>query len=226
MASEYLRWKYRDVQPEEKPQYTRREKALNWWHYHKGWLLLGVILLAAGVDLLLNMLGIGKTLPDYQLAYAASVPLSDQAAAGLESALASLGQDCNGDGKVVVQVNTYVDMRRSQDSDAAQYAAAAQVRLMADLESCESYFFLCADPEELQLNYQVLARADGGLAEAGDAVFALPWEAVAAGRESLSALTELNGLYLARRGFWQDRTCQNREQCDALWRALTEGVIP
>ena len=160
MASEYLQWKYRDVKPEEKPEYSPKEKRRNWLHYHKWWILLGVLLLIAAADILRGVLGLGIIRPDYQMAYVGSVPLRDETVSALQSALASLGEDCSGDGRVLFQVNSYVDMAASQDKDAARYAAAAQVRLMADMEDCESYFFLCADPEALQENYQILARQD------------------------------------------------------------------
>ena len=161
MASEYLKWKYRDVKPDEKIEYTKQEKLRNWWQYHKWWLLAGVLVLAAGADILVHMLGLGQVKPDYQVAYVASIPPGDEAAAALEAAMASLGEDCNGDGRITVQVHVYADMSVSPDPDAAHYAAAAQVRLMADMESCESYFFLCENPEAFQENYQILAREDG-----------------------------------------------------------------
>ncbi|MBR2823647.1 MAG: hypothetical protein IKE24_08185 [Clostridia bacterium] len=226
MASEYLRWKYRDVQPDEKPTYTRTQKAKNWWHYHWAWVLLGALLLIAGGDILLNAMGFGVTQPDYQAAYIASAPLEEEAITALEAALASLGEDCNGDGRVVFRIQSYVDMASSGETEAAQYAAAAQVRLMADMESCESYFFLCADPEKVQENYQILARADGELAGLGEAPRVIAWESLPLAREETPALQALSGLWLARRGFWQERTCAYRAQCDALWEKLTEGVAP
>ena len=47
MASEYLKWKYRDVKPDAPAQYTKRQRAANWWHYHRWWLLAGAALLVA-----------------------------------------------------------------------------------------------------------------------------------------------------------------------------------
>lgn len=223
MASEYLKWKYRDVKPDEPVQHTPRQRAANWWHYHKWWLLAGALLVAALVDIGLNVLGVGRVEPDYQLAYVASAPLPDGALAKLEAALAALGEDLNGDGRVVFKVNSYVDMAASADNDQPGYAYAANVKLMADLEACESYFFLCDDCETLHANYDILARADGAIAAAGDAIDAHPWEDVPA----LAALDidrqAAQGLFLARRGFWEDRICKHREGCDALWDALTEG---
>ncbi len=218
MASEYLQWKYRDVQPEEKKQYTKKERRQNWWHYHGLAVLLAVLLLIAGGDLLFHALGIGRVLPDYQVAYISARPLEEAAESRLQSALAALGEDCNGDGRILVQVNSYADMSASPEKDAAHYAAAAQVRLMADLESCESYFFLCQNPDSFQENYQILAREDGELARPGEApllLSALPLLADAAGSPE-----DGQALFLARRGFWEGRVCRHKDQCDALWQKL------
>lgn len=223
MASEYLQWKYRDVKPDEKKTYTKQEKRKNWWHYHKWGLLAGLLLAAALADILLNALGVGKTEPDYQAAYIASVPLEDEQIRQLEAALAALGEDCNGDGRVLVRVNSYVDMATSGDSDAAGYAAAAKVRLMADLESCESYFFLCADPDRVQEDFQILAGKDGTLAGQGEAPQTFAWEELPPARGKAPSLP---GVRLARRGFWEDRTCRFREACDSLWEKLTEEAEP
>lgn len=36
MASEYLKWKYRDVKPDQTVELTPRQKRANWWYYHNG----------------------------------------------------------------------------------------------------------------------------------------------------------------------------------------------
>ncbi len=79
------------------------------------------------------------------------------------------------------------------------YNYASNVKVMADLESNESYFFLLEDPEEFQTGYEVL-------------------------REDWIALE--NGLYLARRDFWEHRTPENMADCDRLWDALTKELNP
>ncbi len=223
MASEYLKWKYRDIKPDAPVERTKKQKAANWWHYHKWWLLAGAVLVVALVDIGLNALGIGKVAPDYQMAFVASAPLSDETAAALETALSSLGEDCNGDGRVVFKINSYVDMAGSPDGDQPGYAYAASVKLMADLEACESYFFLCDDPETLHTNYDILARPDGEIAGTDEIIDFHVWESL----PTLAGLGvnqgELSGLYFARRGFWQDRVCKHKNGCDTLWNTLTEG---
>lgn len=151
MASEYLKWKYRDVQPDEPVELTPRQKRANWWYYHKWYVLLGAGLLALGIYLGARVLGVGQVKPDYQVAYVGSAALPEETAAALESALADLGTDCNGDGQVLVQLNQYV--MGDSSGEGAVYAYAGSTKLMADLDACESYFFLLEDPEAFQENY-------------------------------------------------------------------------
>lgn len=239
MASEYLKWKYRDVQPDQPVELTPRQKRANWWYYHKWYVLLGVGLLALGTYLGARVLGIGQVRPDYQVAYVGSDALPEETAAALESALANLGTDCNGDGQVVVQLNQYV--MGDSSGEGAVYAYAGSTKLMADLDACESYFFLLEDPEAFQENYQVLRRLDGSLPEETDQDYescCLSWSGCPVLRElPLGEYTEkildqeihgdnqerLATLSVARRGFWTERSCSYSQQCDVLWNAITRG---
>ena len=222
MASEYLKWKYRNVKPDTPVTYSKKQKAANWWHYHKWWILAGILLLAALADIGLNALGVGRTEPDYQLAYVASVPLGDETLGALEAAFSVMGEDLNGDGRSVFTVHSYVDMADSPDNDQPGYAYAANVKLMADLEACESYFFICDDAEKLHISYDVLARADGAIAGPNDPVDAYPWQDLPSLRALEIPQEETDGLFFARRGFWGDRVCRYRDACDELWNRLTD----
>lgn len=192
MASEYLQWKYRDVKPDEPVALTQKEQRQNWWYYHK-WhaaLCVGGVLLA--VWLIARALGIGQVRPDYQAAYVGAAALGEEQAAGLETRLAALGADCDGDGRVTVQLHQYLTAQEGSEGQ-AMYAAAASVQLMADFESCDSYFFILEDPDAFQELY------DGPLEEG--------W-----------FLLE-DGLYLARRRFLTSKTVRWPEECEALWQA-------
>ncbi len=236
MASEYLKWKYRDVRPDEPVELTPEQKRANWWDYHKWHVVLGVVLLLSLVSILSRALGLGEVKPDYQIAYVGSAALPEDTAAALENALSALGADCNGDGRVTVRLNQYVT-----GSDDLMYAYAEGTRLMADIDACDSCFFLLDDPEGFQDTYSVLALVDGSLPENGESgpVF-LSWsdcpalDALALGGYSESLLGEeltgdsqelLSGLFLARRGFWTDKTSAYPEQCGALWDVITKGAV-
>lgn len=239
MASEYLKWKYRDVKPDEVVELTPRQKRANWWYYHKWHVFLGIGLLALGVYLGARMLGVGQVRPDYQVAYVGSTALPEDTVAALETALADLGTDCNGDGQVAVQLNQYV--MGDSSGEGAVYTYAGSTRLMADLDSCESYFFLLEDPAAFQENYQVLRRLDGSLPEEtdqDDESCYLSWsqcpvlQELPLGEYSEKILDQeicgdsqelLSSLSVARRGFWTERTCAYAEECDALWGTITRG---
>lgn len=51
MASEYLKWKYRDVRPDVLVAMTPAKRRKNWWHYHKWQVLLGAALLASLISI-------------------------------------------------------------------------------------------------------------------------------------------------------------------------------
>ena len=140
MASEYLKWKYRDVKPDKPLVLSKKERAVNWWHYHKWFVILGTVLLGITVYLIGNALGFGKTKPDVQFAYVGSSPLPDETVTQLKERLSAFAEDVNADGKIIVQINQYPANSNDRDADSAEYAAASKVRLMGDLESKESCF--------------------------------------------------------------------------------------
>lgn len=186
MASEYLKWKYRDVKPEKAVELTKQQRRRNWWHYHKWHVLIGGVLILIVADWAWSALT--QVHPDYQIAYVGTAPLDQEDAAAWEARLSAQGSDCNGDGNVVVQLNQYLTVQED-----TMYTAAANVKLLADLDARESYFFLLENPEQFQADYEILEE---------------DWFPVE------------NGLYLARREFWEDRTAEHMEECDALWARL------
>lgn len=194
MASEYLKWKYRDVKPDTPVELTKQQRRRNWWHYHKWHVGIGVVLVLIVCNLVWSALT--QVRPDYQIAYVGEFPLSEEEAAAWEARLTALGADCNGDGKVIVQLNQYPT---GEGGGEPMYAYAYNMKLMADLDSCDSYFFLLEDPELFQTGYEIL-RED--------------WFPVE------------NGLTLARRAFWQDETPKGMEGCDALWAELRKEANP
>lgn len=240
MASEYLKWKFRDVKPEEKVELTQEEQRRNWWHYHKWHVVIGVVLAGIAVNLVFHALGIGQIKPDYQVAYVGEKALPDDTAAAIEAAFAALGEDLNGDGRVTVQLNQYASGGAAADVD---MMTSAEVTLMADILNRDSYFFLLEDPAQFQVAYRSLRKLDGSLPEEGDYSAEgtyLAWDdcpalasaelggysyQVAGNTVSGDSGELVSGLSLARRGFWLDETCKYPEGCDALWDKLTEGAV-
>lgn len=234
MASEYLRQKYKDVKPDEPRELTPKERRSNWWYYHKWHVIVGVILLAIPISIAWNALTAVK--PDCQVAYVGTNALPDDTVAALERELSSLCGDINGDGKEAVQLVQYI----SGDTEAAY---SYEIKLTGDLLDCESYLFLIENPEQFQRSYHSLCRLDGSLPDDGDFSYenvCLAWSQcpvltqMELGDFSYSVMGEavsgssqevLSGLYIARRGFWTEKTVPNIEGCNALWEKLTEGAI-
>lgn len=204
-------------------------------------MLAGAVLIAVAAYLLARALGIGEIKPDYQVAYVGSAALPEDTVTALETSLSALGSDCNGDGRVVVRLHPYV-MAGDTGGDAL-YAYAGSTRLMADLDSCDSYFFLLESPEVFQKSYQILRRLDGTNPADGDRDTEncyLLWSECPVLRDlPLGEYTEtfldreitgdsqerLSGLAIARRGFWTEKTARYAAQCDELWAAITKGAL-
>ncbi len=228
MASEYLKRKYQDVKPDPpSPPMTRKERLANWFHYNKLWLAVWAVILSVAGSMLWNVLGIGQVRPDYLFAYIGSDALPEECAAALETELAALGEDVNGDGRVSVELRQYATNRGGDPETALYYNYAADVVLAADITDAESYFFLVEDPLAVQLAYQIFAKADGtppedGDFEVNDKVF--PWKNCPV----LSGLAvdqePLHRLYIGRRCFYSAKQAEGQEANDALWQVLTEGA--
>ena len=229
MASEYLRRKYQDVKPDEPPPpLTGKAKAANWFHYHKGWLAAGAVLLAVVGSMVWNILGIGQVRPDYRFAYIGDNEMPQEQAAALSEALATLGEDVNGDGKVKVELRQYAMDRGGDAETAMYYGYAADVVLMADLTEAESYFFLVEDPAGVQLSYQIFANDDGTPPadsdyEAMDKVYRWSDCPVLAGLDADQQA--LSGLYIGRRCFYDEKQAQAQGANDALWSVITKGAV-
>lgn len=237
MASEYLKWLARNERPEEPRVLTRKEKWKNWWYYHKWHVAIGVFLLLSLCGILRNALC--QTRPDYQIAYVGASTLPDDTAAAVEARFASLGEDLNGDGSVTVQLVQYAF---SGEADTGA-AASAEVRLMADILECESYFFLLEDPEQFQLEYHTLCKLDGTLPDEADFSAKdtyLAWgdcpvlTQVDLGQYSYPLMGQtvtgsndelLSRLFIARRGFWTEKTTPYPSGCEVLWKIITEGAV-
>ena len=232
MASEYIKWQLSQLPEEEEAprELTPAEKWKNWLYYHKWHIAVAAILVVIAVDLIKSALGIGVIEPDYQVAYVGDKVLPADTATALEQALAAYGEDCNGDGRVTVTLNQYVKSSEASP-ESASYATASQVKLMADLEECDSYFFLLEDPEKFQADYDILEKA-------GEEELAFSWEAcpvlvsldlgtyteTLGGNEATGESQEiLKGLWFGRRTCTEERTVRYREACDRLWNVLTEG---
>lgn len=216
----------------------------NWWYYHKWYVICGAILLGTFIRLTGNALGWFTKEPDIQIAYIGENRLPEDTEAAVKKVFSSLAGDYNRDGEVLVQINQFVNgSAANTDADSAFYRQAAMITLMADINDCESYFFLMEDPNAVQKEFQVLAAPDGGCPEASDYSAedkALSWKSckplVEADLGSYSTVQFgktitgenqeiLSDLYLGRRCFYDERQTPYANECSELWNMLTEGVM-
>lgn len=231
MASEYLKWKARDVQKDEPPpERSRKDKFKNWLYYHKWWLIAGAVLLWIVVSMIWGIFGIGQTRPDYVFACVCGRSIDEKAVTALEEAIAAYGEDVNGDGKVAVKINVYRTNVSNDLETQLYYGYASDTRLLADITKADSYFFLTDDPAGMQNAWQIIADKDGNPPKTEEPLHGI---GELTGRVYLfencpklaSADEEKNfsGLYLGRRCFYGEEA-KGHEASDLLWRLLIGGA--
>ena len=131
-----------DQTPEPPREYTKQENAANWWHYHWMWVVIGVVAVLLAAWIIKDT--VFQTRPDVQIAYVGLHDLPADTVTALQDALTPYCTDVNGDGKVVVQVDSYtVDFDAENTSTDAYYQMAGVTRLSAELASGgKTYLFL------------------------------------------------------------------------------------
>ena len=151
-----------DHTPEPPKEYTKKEKAQNWWHYHK-FIVLGVVAAILVVAWFIKDTVFQTRPQDVQIGYIGQYDLPADTVTALQDALTPYCTDLNGDGKVVVQVNSYtVDFNAENDNSDAYNQMAGVTRLSADLsDNGTLYVMLIADPAGFQKSTGALAYLDG-----------------------------------------------------------------
>lgn len=231
--------------PEPAPrEYTQKEKAANWWHYHK----IALFVIAAVVILVAWIIHdvVSQVKPDLQVAYVGSTELPADTVNALQNALLPYCTDRNSDGEVIVQINQYTVTFGEESQDADPYSQMAGItKLTADLASdSETYLFLLADPEGFQAQTQTLQYTDGTLPpeEGAD-----DWQRMVYRWKDCPVLSAMNlgdytllgetaesarpnqellgSLYVACRGNWSEEVSEAYTESLALWDTLTLGAV-
>jgi hypothetical protein len=221
--------------------YTRRQRLENWFYYNKLWVLVGIVILWVVGSMLWNVLGIGQAKPDYTFSYVGRLELPQDCVTALETSLAQLGEDLNGDGKVVVKLNQHV-VTDNSNTENMTYSYGAEITMLADITEGESHFFLLEDPVDFQLSFQILANLDGSAPseddfEALNKVYrwadcpALASLKLGTYEDSYLDITEtgeiqelLQNLYLGRRYFYDPAQQKYPEADKNFWQVITEGA--
>ena len=154
----------------------------HWFSYNWGWLLGAAAVIALIAFQLCTNSRDPK--PDYVISWVGASSLSEEEVSAISTAAAQAGADQNGDGQVVVSVYQYiVDFTLSPDDNRYQNSYAEHLKLMAHIQSAESYLYRMDNPEDLQASTGVLQYLDGTIpAEDGNyecanwADMCVPWQ--------------------------------------------------
>lgn len=199
----------------------------NWIYYYKWYVVIGVLLLIFAIRYAAGLLGITGLHPDLQAAYVGCHVLSRDTVSQLEALLAEKAGDYNKDGKVIVKVHQYLTSSESGATEAQQNASAAEISLVGDINGCESYLFLLEDPEQFQIEWQILADESGNPPEASDYTVdkkVLPLTNILPDLSSIAADGDrevLSSLLAARRCFFTEKLVENAKDLAFLWNRMT-----
>lgn len=240
--------------PEPKKEYTKQEKAANWWHYHKLHVAIAVIAVVLVVWMVHDV--VTQVRPDYRIGCVGSTNLPTDTETALEEVLASYCDDRNGDGKVVVELVQYnLDFNSETENTDAYTQMAGVTRLSADLSSEDGpYIFIMQDTDYAQrfvettgaLQYLDGTMPDTDNVDENDNVI-VDWTKTVYRWTDCPALTSLDlgtytGLtmvdnlqgenqdimkntYIGRRAYYTPKTELESEAYDDLWNILTAGAV-
>ena len=142
---------------------SRKAKWENFWFYHKWHVLIVIAVILTAVFFIHDLTS--KVNPDYQIAMITQTTYPTEVTESLENQIAQHGTDLNGDGKVIVQVNSYVIADNSSSGTAADpnMQMAGVVKLSADLSEGTSMIFITdeASFKDEQKKGQIFAYIDG-----------------------------------------------------------------
>ena len=239
--------------PESKKEYTKQEKAANWWHYHKLYVGIAVIAVVLVVWMVHDV--VTRVRPDYRVGYVGSSNLPTDTVTALENTLAAYCDDRNGDGKVVVELVQYnLDFDSESENTDAYTQMADVTRLSADLSSEDGpYIFIMQDTDYAQqfaettgdLQYLDGTMPDTENVDENDNVI-VDWTKMVyrwtdcpvltgmeLGSYTSDAVQSASGdsqqlladYYIGIRGAWLKESASLLENSEPLWANLTAGAV-
>lgn len=215
MASEYLMKKYKDVKPDEPKVMTPKEKRANWLHYHRIHFVIAAIVLLVGIGIVKDVFM--RIEPDYQIGYFSDHELDAVTWSSIEERLTAIGEDLNGDGKVIVQLKSYV----INPNDPLSYTT--QISMQGDMSVGISDYYLIKDPVSFQRDYGMLTMSDGSYYEEGmDPELCIRYHVNNC--PVFDGLEFDDDLYLTRRQFTEEKDLESHSAAAGLWEAMIKGA--
>lgn len=154
-----------DLKPEEPKELSGKEKRKNWWHYHKVWVIVGVLVFGIVGFTVYDV--VTQVHPDLTVTVLSPYTLPEQLTDKLQTGLEQWVDDLNGDGQVRVQVNM---LTIAIDEDAGGTDPNTQmanvVKLSGDLQTGDTMLFMMDSTaaELYQAGYGIFGLADGQIA--------------------------------------------------------------
>lgn len=152
----------------------------NFWYYHKFHVLIVLVLFALVGGFVYELST--KVEPDYQIGILTETKFSDDAASILEKKIAQYGEDRNGDGRVVVRVNSYmIVMGENKPVSDPNLQMASVAKFLSDLETGDSIIFVTdkSSFESHQKTRQMFSNLNGTVPKHGEekeAEMRVPWK--------------------------------------------------
>ena len=128
----------------------------NFWYHYKTVAIIAAVIIAAGAYLILQQTKTEK--PDYEVAIVSPDYFTEEQLSALKDVLQSNGEDCSGDGNVVVNLRVYRIALGQDGQDSAIIGA-----LDADLVGNVSGLFFLNDPG-------IFEETANGICKASEAV--------------------------------------------------------
>lgn len=201
MASEYYKKKFQDVKKDEVIELTPKEKRINWWHYHWHYVLIAV-LAVIGVVLVLKQF-VFVVHPDYKVMVIGDIGAVNLDSEVLEQRLTEFGEDANGDGKVIVNVRSFMISGEVQSTNEEMIAISGdigggncQIFILQDLEWFNGRFGIIEEG-----NYYKISQCP-----------------------ALQALGLDGDYYIAIRSYGAEKQAKSNAHAQVLWEALTAGA--
>ncbi len=144
---------------------TPKEKRENWWFYHKGHVVGGMIAAALVFSLFYSIFS--KVRPDYTVALMTSYAMPECGKVELERCMEAYADDRNGDGKTIVAVVNYVfsDVTASSP-ELLEQRQANVAKFAADCTTNDSMIFLYDDAafRSIQMDFDGFFQYNDGTA--------------------------------------------------------------
>ncbi len=142
-------------EPTPLPEQTKKDKAKNFWLYHRIFFAVGAIAVAVLGFFIYDI--VTQVHPDVQFAYITGRgTIPTEVTEALQNDLSVYIEDINGDGQTVAMLNVY-NIANTDTADPYTQMAAV-TRMSADMSEMMSYIYLTDDFDTMQDQYEIFAN--------------------------------------------------------------------